>query len=283
MLAAIVLLIRNYIIDHIFTPRRKKDKKLPNTNYEEIEFESGIGKVRGWVIHSGEARGCFLLVHGWGSNKSDMLRYVDTLVTRGYDVVLIDVAGHGESERIQKQVSIESFVQSITSSIDYVLRRPDIASHSIYLLGHSMGGVAASIVNSTDLRIQAIITDSMPTSLKSIAASMAEKVKIPYFPFGWLLVSWFLLRGDVFLKARREWELETVLNNHKSPALAFHSTEDKKVSASNVNVLLKHSNFKRVVTVSTSGHHNCVKDECFWEKVFHFIENNKGENRDGSY
>ncbi|MFB7157894.1 alpha/beta hydrolase [Lysinibacillus sp. NPDC056232] len=280
---AIILFLRRYIILHIFTPKMKEDIKYPNATYENIEIELGTGTIRGWLIKSERARGCFLLIHGWSSNKSDMLRYVDPLLASDYDVIIVDVFGHGQSDSIQKQVSIASFVQSITSTIDYVLERPDINSNAIYVLGHSMGGIAASIVNSTDLRLQALITDSMPTSLKSISKSMAEKVTIPYIPFGWLFVSWFLLRGGVFIKARREWCLEKILKNQQSPALAIHSIEDKKVSISNVDVLINNSNFKQVIKVVTKGHHNCVKDKFFWVNVFHFIESNEGEVVDEVY
>ncbi|KAA0965302.1 alpha/beta hydrolase [Sporosarcina sp. ANT_H38] len=279
----IILLLRNYIIRHIFTPKLKEDKKYPNSAYEDIEIKLGIGTIRGWLIKSEKARGCFLLVHGWNSTKSDMLRYADPLLASGYDVIIVDVLGHGQSDSIQKQVSIESFVRSITSTIDYVCERPDINSHAIYVLGHSMGGIAASIVNSTDLRIQALITDSMPTSLNSISKSMAEKITLPYIPVGWLFVSWFLLRGGVFLKARREWCLENILKNQKSPALAIHSIQDKKVPISNVDVLLNDSNFEQVIKVATNGHHNCVKDEHFWDNIFHFIASNKGDIVDEIY
>lgn len=280
---AIIFFLRRSIILHIFTPKMKACKKYPNSTYENIEIELGIGTIRGWLIKSEQARGCFLLIHGWSSNKSDMLRYVDPLLANGYDVIIVDVIGHGQSESKQKQVSIASFVQSITSTIDYVWTRPDINSNAIYVLGHSMGGIAASIVNSTDLRLQALITDSMPTSLKSISNSMAAKVKIPYIPFGWLFVSWFLLRGGVFLKARREWCLENILKKQQSPALAIHSIKDKKVPISNVDVLIKHSNFKQVIKVVTKGHHNCVKDEFFWDNVFRFITSNEGEIIDEVY
>ncbi|MCG7343084.1 alpha/beta fold hydrolase [Sporosarcina sp. ACRSL] len=273
----IILFLRSYIIRFIFTPKLKEDKKYPNSTYENIEIELGIGTIRGWLIKSEKARGCFLLVHGWSSTKSDMLRYVDPLVASDYDVIIVDVLGHGQSDLIQKQVSIETFVQSITTTIDYVGERPDINSRAIYVLGHSMGGIAASIVNSTDSRLQALITDSMPTSLNSIGKSMAENVKLPYIPFGWLFISWFLLRGGVFLKARREWHLEKILKNQKSPALAIHSILDKKVPISNVDVLLSDSNFKQVIKVVTKGHHNCVKDKYFWNNVFQFIANSEGD------
>ena len=271
----VILFLRSAIIRHIFTPKRKAEKMQPSSPYEKIEMELDSGIIRGWLIKSERAKGCFLLVHGWGSNKSDMLRYADPLLANGYDVIIMDVLGHGQSDFTHKQVSIASFVQSITSTIDYVRERPDINSKRIYVLGHSMGGIAASIVNATDSRIQALITDSMPTSLKSISNSMADKVKLPYIPFGWLFVSWFLVRGGVFLKARREWCLEEILKNQKSPALAIHSILDKKVPISNVEILLEASNFKRVMKVETKGHHNCVKEDCFWENIFHFISSNE--------
>ena len=271
----IVLLLRNYIVRHIFTAKRKENKKYPNVAYENIEMKVGSAIIRGWLMKSEGAKGCFLLVHGWSSNKSDMLRYADPLLASGYDVLIVDVLGHGESDVNVKQVSIKSFVQSLKAMIDYVEERPDIQHQKIYVLGHSLGGTAASIVNATELRIKALITDSMPTSLKSISQSMAENIKIPYIPFGWLFVSWFLLRGGVFFKARMEWGLEKILKNQKSPALAIHSMHDKKVPVSNVEVLLKNSNFKQVIKVETKGHHGCVKDERFWENVFHFIESSE--------
>lgn len=94
----IILFLRRYIIFHIFTPKVKADKKYPNSTYENIEIKLSIGTIRGWLIKSEKARGCFILVHGWSSNKSDMLRYVDPLLTSGYDVIIVDVLGHGQSD-----------------------------------------------------------------------------------------------------------------------------------------------------------------------------------------
>ena len=270
----IASLFRSYIVRHIFTPIRKENKNVPHIPYENVEIEVSSAAIRGWLMKSKGAKGCFILVHGWSSNKSDMLRYANPLVASGYDVLLVDVLGHGESDATQKQVSIKSFVQSIKGMIDYVEVRPDIHKE-IYVLGHSLGGTAASIVNATDARIQAVITDSMPTSLKSISQSMSGNIKMPYIPFGWLFVSWFLLRGGVFFKARREWHLEKILKNQKSSALAIHSIHDKKVPIANADILVKDSNFKQVIKVETKGHNSCVKDDRFWDHVFHFITSNE--------
>ena len=265
----IALLCRSYIVRHIFTPIRKGNKNVPHIPYENVEIEVSSATIRGWLMKSERAKGCFILVHGWSSNKSDMLRYADPLIASGYYVLLVDVLGHGESDAIQKQVSIKSFVQSIKGMIDYVEGRSDIHKE-IYVLGHSLGGTAASIANATDVRVQAVITDSMPTSLKSISQSMAGNINMLYIPF-----SWFLLRGGVFFKARREWHLEKILKNQKSSALAIHSILDKKVPISNVDILLKDSNFKQVIKVETKGHNSCVKDELFWDNIFHFITSNE--------
>ena len=271
----IALLLRIYLVRYIFTPKRKVSKSVPNIPYENVEIEVSSGTIRGWLMKSEGAKGCFLLVHGWSSNKADMLRYADPLLASGYDVLLVDVLGHGQSDATQKQVSIKSFVQSIKIMIDYVEGLLDIHHKEIYVLGHSLGGTVVVIVNATDVRIQGLITDSMPTSLKRISQSMAGNIKMPYIPIGWLFVSWFLMRAGVFFKTRREWRLEKILKNQKSPALAIHSIHDKKVPISNVYILLKDSNFKQVIKVETKGHHSCVKDERFWDNVFHFITSNE--------
>ena len=275
VLIGLLLLFRRYVVRYIFTPKRLKNKYVPNKPYETIEIKVGTSTVRGWLIKSEGAKGCFLLIHGWSSNKSAMLRYADPLVSNGYDVLLVDVLGHGESDATDKQVSIKSFVDTIQALLDYIESNAEMHYNGIYVLGHSIGGTAASIVNATDLRIRALITDSMPTSLKSISQSMAENIKIPYMPFGWLFVSWFLFRGGVFFKARKEWRLEKIIRNQKSMAMAIHSNLDQKVPVSNVDVLLTHSNFKKIIKVTTEGHNNCVKDEQFWAHVFQFVENNK--------
>lgn len=268
---------RHYMVQSIFTPKKRVSRKSPSLPYENIEMEGAKGTIRGWLMRSEEAAGCFILVHGWGSNRSVMLRYADSLLAKGYDVLLIDVLGHGESDSIQKQVSIETFVISIQAAIDYVETRTHINRHVIYVLGHSMGGLAASIVNATDPRLNGLITDSMPTSLESISKSMAGKVTLPYRPFGWLIVSWFLVRGGVFFKARGEWHLEKIFNQQQAPAFSIHSYLDQKVPISSVDVLMNNSNFKQVIKVKTKGHHNCVQDEHFWHYVFRFIESTKGE------
>ncbi|KOS69237.1 hypothetical protein AEA09_12200 [Lysinibacillus contaminans] len=272
-----VLFVRHYMVYSIFTPKKRATKKLPSLLYENIEIQCTKGMIRGWLMKSEKADGCFILVHGWGSNRSTMLRYADSLVVKGYDVLLIDVLGHGESDSVQKQVSIETFVISIQAAIDFVEARSNINSHAIYVLGHSMGGLAASIVNATDLRLNGLITDSMPTSLESISNSMAGKVTLPYRPFGWLIVSWFLVRGGVFFKTRGEWRLDRVFNQQLAPAFSIHSCFDQKVPVSCVDVLMHTSNFKEVIKVNTKGHHNCVQDEHFWRYVFQFIESTKGE------
>ncbi|MFJ7734929.1 alpha/beta hydrolase [Lysinibacillus sp. NPDC097287] len=276
VLIMVVFFMRHYMVHSVFTPQKRVNKKSPSLPYENIEMEGAKGTIRGWLKKSEKADGCFILVHGWGSNRSVMLRYADSLIEKGYDVLLIDVLGHGESDSVQKQVSIETFVMSIQAAIDFVEARSEVNSHAIYVLGHSMGGLAASIVNATDPRLNGLITDSMPTSLESISKSMAGKVTLPYRPFGWLIVSWFLVRGGVFFKARGEWHLEKIFNQQLAPAFSIHSDLDQKVPISSVDVLMNNSNFKEVIKVKTKGHHNCVQDEHFWQHVFHFIESTKG-------
>ena len=272
VLAVIVLFLRHYIIRYIFTPTKRFGQKVPAIPYEDIEIKSRTGTIRGWLIKNEGSKGCFLLVHGWGSNKSAMVQYSETLYEKGYTIILIDVFGHGASDSIQKQISIETFVNSIQITIDFAEAHAEIGGNGIYVLGHSMGGLAASIVNATDARLRGLITDSIPTSLANISQSMAGKVKVPYVPFGWLFVSWMFLRAGVFLKTRREWQLEKIFMNQQSPAIAFFSVPDEKVPIVNADVLEHRSNFKRIIKVSTKGHNNCVQDERFWINVFRFIE-----------
>ncbi|MEC1177156.1 alpha/beta hydrolase [Metasolibacillus meyeri] len=284
IIVVVLFFLRKTIVQHVFTPRKKQNNKKPMHPYEDIEIKLDAGIVRGWLIKHERARGTFILLHGWGSNKSAMLRYEEGLTLENYNVLIIDVLGHGASDTPNKQVSIETFVHCLTATIDYIAKRQELP---IYVLGHSMGGVAASILGSLDSRIHILVTDSMPTSLKSISQAMTGKLSLPYMLIGWLFTSWFLLRGGVFIKTSREWNFRKILSSQQAPALAIHSIYDSKVSASNTDLLEKESNFKQITLTSTPGHNRCVEDAMFWKTVNQFIrENNlkgKGDNRDGTF
>src|ERR1700758_668163 len=70
-------------------------------NYRELRFEAedGVG-LHGWWIPTtrSPANGHILLCHGNAGNISDRIPHADLLCAAGYDVLLFDYRGYGQSE-----------------------------------------------------------------------------------------------------------------------------------------------------------------------------------------
>ena len=69
-------------------------------NAEFVRFESTDGiALRAWWIPAANGKNTdVVLAHGQSGNRSDMLGRAAFLVSAGYNVLAIDLRGHGESE-----------------------------------------------------------------------------------------------------------------------------------------------------------------------------------------
>ena len=89
-------------------PKRRPIEELPRAPYEAVRFESEGVPMAGWLIRP-EAAGpdaagplpLVVIAHGWGSNRSRVLRYAHPLIEAGYTVFMYDARCHGESGSVK--------------------------------------------------------------------------------------------------------------------------------------------------------------------------------------
>src|SRR5215467_1916483 len=74
-----------------------------------------------------------VLVHCWGCSMKTWDGQVAALAAR-YQVVLLDLAGHGESGKGRKDYTIQAFGQDVRAVCDA------LGLKKVILVGHSMGG-----------------------------------------------------------------------------------------------------------------------------------------------
>lgn len=86
-----------------------------------------------------------ILMHGIFSSKDlpPMPALAKELAEQGIASVAIDFGGHGKSEGTKQQMTIERELQEARALFDYVHSLPCVST--ISLLGHSQGGVIASM------------------------------------------------------------------------------------------------------------------------------------------
>jgi pimeloyl-ACP methyl ester carboxylesterase len=150
--------------------------------YENIAFHSrGDGiLLKGWFI-PGKGSIALVVVHGGFENRVDYV--VDTLdltrdlVGKGYNVLLFDLRGRGESEG--KGRSLSNIDRDIGGAINYV-KSLGYPTSKIGIIGFCSGAASAVIFASQE-KVGALVLDGCFTSVQIMVDRQATQRKIPLF------------------------------------------------------------------------------------------------------
>lgn len=153
--------------------------------YEDVSFGATDGvRLKGWFIN-GNGKGelpTLIICHGLGAARSDFTEIAAGLSRGGYNVLLFDFRGHGESD---KKASSFGYLEQndLIGALRYVKSRGDVDYNKIGVYGFSMGGAVAILVASKTEEIKAIIADSSYTSLKEQGKRLFKDSFLPSFLF----------------------------------------------------------------------------------------------------
>jgi alpha-beta hydrolase superfamily lysophospholipase len=135
---------------------------------ERIEFPGGgEGLCRGWWVvptgtdlspDGGGTSHAVVLAHGWTSHCLRMSMFVDPLLQAGYQVLIYNARGHGDSDP-SPFISQAQFAADLTAAVRYARSR---AAH-VAVVGHSMGAAAAIIAAADGAPVEAVVSLAPPT------------------------------------------------------------------------------------------------------------------------
>src|SRR5262245_51495655 len=133
---------------------------------EAVTFPSAGLKLSG-VVHvpsgmrAGERRAAFLVLHGFGSNKtsSNTMQPTKVLSELGYVVLRFDMRGCGESEGEFGRVICLEQVEDTRSALSFLAKHPAVDGNRIGLIGSSFGGAVAVYTAGVDVRVAAVISN----------------------------------------------------------------------------------------------------------------------------
>lgn len=261
------------------TPKRVSSQRKPELPYEEIIITSEHANLKGWFIPAQGQKDTqsplIILVHGWGSSKSRMLRYITPLNEAGYALLLFDIRNHGESEGI-KALSVKTFRDDCIAAAQYAQQRKDINPHRIGVLAHSFGGFGSILANTKQLDIKALVTDSMPARLRTIMAAALKEYKLPYIPLGPIIAKLMFFRAGISGKEQAGLNVRQALSQQRSPVLLVHSKYDHYVPPTELDYLVESQEFDHdrigYLYVESNGHRSSETDPRFWEHVIPFFK-----------
>ena len=252
---------------------RPYNKATPKRYFTAIELQSNK-KIACWYIpadNAAIAKGTIMLFHGYSGEKSTMLDKAEEFTRLGYNTMLIDFMGSGQSEGNQTTIGYKE-AEEVKTVFDYLTTKGE---KNIYLFGTSMGAAAIlKAVNDYQLSPKAIIIECPFGSMYQTVCARFKIMHVPSFPMASLLVFWGGIENGFWAFAHNPTEYAKGVN---CPALLMYGEQDKNVSRDETDEIYRNlAGPKTLKILKLAGHENFLsKNREEWiESVYAFLQAN---------
>lgn len=149
--------------------------------HEAVTFEASDGvRLSGWFLPATTHRlgpgqkpgGTVVHFHGNAANITNHVALVAWLPPAGFNVLMFDYRGFGESEG---RVTRAGTVLDGHAAIDYALSRPEVDPQRLFLFGQSLGGAVATVVAAERPEVRAVVLDATFSGYRRIAAAHLQR------------------------------------------------------------------------------------------------------------
>src|SRR5438105_6619558 len=153
---------------------------------EDVSFRATDGLLlKGWwfdptAVQKGFARAdkAVVFVHGRGQNRIISSFHPDKIaplfLARGWDVLLFDLRGHGESEGDRYSLG-QYEPRDIVAAVSFAATKAGIDRHRVAVLGESLGGGSAIMTVGLDPTIGPVVTDSAYADGYTVVSEVGTK------------------------------------------------------------------------------------------------------------
>ncbi len=262
-------------------PRLIPNEVKPPVPYETVEWQSGGKTVRGWFLSQADADNpvpgpVIIIAHGWGSNRSHVLRYALPLYEEGYSILMYDARSHGESEYYKTPTGLQ-FRDDLLAALDWLGTRLEADPARIGVLGHSLGAFGAVLALDAKAQIAALVTDSMPVRFATMIGAELRRRKLPQFPLAQLLPRMMVWRSRIPRATMKRANPARILTdnarNRQIPVMLVHSRKDGFIPHTELNHVLSRAPDLPHLFVDVEGHSASDRDPAFWPAVKSFFRN----------
>jgi pimeloyl-ACP methyl ester carboxylesterase len=212
------------------TPKGLTDVSLPLSPYSVPLWVS-----KGLTGKPPKSKTVFILVHGYGGDRSSWKDTAHDLMAKGYEVVLPEMPGHGANPDPTCGFGIKEskiVLATIRWSREQMKDDP-----KIILVGLSMGGAACWLASQQDPTVSAVITEGSLTHLEQTTDRWFEKIlpggSLLFTPVKKLATRMAHVDLDAVdvVGAAKAW--------HGRPSLVIQGDEDRLISMEDAKELSK--------------------------------------------
>lgn len=159
---------------------------------EEVRIPSAAGALHGWWLPAEQPRGSILFLHGNAENLTSHVLNVAWLPSRGYNVLIFDYRGYGQSPG---HPDLPGVIEDSRAAFEWLDARAGTSAR--YVLGQSLGGaLAIRLVAEPRVQcdVQALVVDAAFASYPGIFREKLADIWLTW-PFQYPL-SWLIPGGD---------------------------------------------------------------------------------------
>lgn len=218
---------RTFMDEYTFTPYETQIEA------EALRFPStdGLTLSGWWLPQPGTDRVIIACSGHWGA-KHEQLGIGSGLWRAGYNVLLFDFRGRGESDLGLCSLAYHE-VQDLLGAVRYVKQRMPEAH--IGVVGYSMGAAVSILASAQEPQIEALVADSSFASMREVIQTALRRRRLPGGPVlgaaDRLTKRWF---GYGFDDVR---PIDVVAKIAPRPILFIHATEDEVIPLHHLNQL----------------------------------------------
>jgi uncharacterized protein len=171
----------------LIRPRLKRLSQLKSPHLKHLIRRSGLvfedvtipsfdrTRLYGWWLRAGSSAATVVVLHGVKKNRTDMLRAALVLRRAGFNVLVFDGRGHGDSEG--RYVTYGFYERrDVESAIEWLVEEKKIDRNRVGIAGESMGAAIALQVAAHNPQIRAVWADSPFASLRRITEEFVRRV-----------------------------------------------------------------------------------------------------------
>ena len=241
------------LLTGIRNPKPQNGPK-PSFPVQTVHIASPNGPLEAWYARpdSGRSRGTVALFHGYTSSKSHLTHEAGYFRHLGYNVLLVDQAGNGNSAGFRTTVGyreaddvaaafhwLQDSTKSLGSPLFWRGAGGEVApGHEVILYGVSMGAVAI-LRAEAELGIQptANILECPYGNMRQTAYNRFASMHVPGFPMADLLVFWGGVQNDFWAYGLNA---EYYASQIHTPTLLLWGTADPRVTRAETDAIFAH-------------------------------------------
>lgn len=252
---------------------RKEDLWINEYNEKNSVYINSFDNLilHAYEIKENKSNKWAITVHGYTTNAEYMSSIAYRYHTLGYNVIIPDLRGHGQSEGNYIGMGWHDRLD-IIKWIDYILKQDDSAQ--ILLHGISMGAATVMMVSGEELpkNVKVIVEDCGYTCAKDqLSYKLKDMFKMPAFPLLNICNIITKIKSKYFIT---EASAINQIKKTKTPILFIHGDKDKFVPFYMLDELYDACSApKDKLIINNAGHAKCekVNSDLYWEKVIAFI------------